>query len=129
MQWEKLICNAAFSAPCALTGMTVGEVMDDACMGPISRAAATEAWTVAKGLGIGIQVVDPVAHARAFGASMPAAKPSALQDVEAGRVSEIDVINGAVTVYGRRIDVSTPVNDTLVGLVKAREHRAKDTVQ
>ncbi len=29
VQWEKLICNAAYSAPCALTGMTVGQVMDD----------------------------------------------------------------------------------------------------
>lgn len=27
MQWEKLICNVAYSAPCALTGMTVGQVM------------------------------------------------------------------------------------------------------
>lgn len=43
MQWEKLICNVAYSAPCALTGMTVGQVMDDPQMGPVSRAAATEA--------------------------------------------------------------------------------------
>lgn len=48
MQWEKLICNVAYSAPCALTGMTVGQVMDDAEMGPVSRAAATEAWSVAR---------------------------------------------------------------------------------
>ncbi|MCB2005577.1 MAG: 2-dehydropantoate 2-reductase, partial [Rhodoferax sp.] len=34
IQWEKLICNAAYSAPCALTGMTVGAVMEDAYMGP-----------------------------------------------------------------------------------------------
>lgn len=41
MQWEKLICNAAYSAPCALTGMTVGQVMDDPEIAPVSRAAAT----------------------------------------------------------------------------------------
>jgi 2-dehydropantoate 2-reductase len=47
MQWEKLICNVAYSAPAALTGLTVGEIMDDPDVGPISRAAATEAWEVA----------------------------------------------------------------------------------
>jgi len=36
MQWEKLICNVAYSAPCALTGLTVGQVMDDPEMGPVS---------------------------------------------------------------------------------------------
>jgi 2-dehydropantoate 2-reductase len=40
MQWEKLICNVAYSGPCALAGMTVGQVMDDPELGPVSRAAA-----------------------------------------------------------------------------------------
>jgi 2-dehydropantoate 2-reductase len=123
MQWEKLICNAAYSAPCALTGMTVGEVMDDAEMGPISRAAATEAWTVAKALGVAIDVADPVAHARAFGTRVYKAKPSALQDHEAGRVSEIDVINGAVPAQGARVGIAAPVNSTLVALVKVKERQ------
>ncbi len=121
MQWEKLICNAAYSAPCALTGMTVGEVMDDEAMGAVSRAAATEAWTVAKALGVRITVEDPVAHATAFGARMPKAKPSALLDHEAQRVSEIDVINGAVPTQGAKVGVPAPVNSTLVSLVKVRE--------
>ncbi|OBJ67485.1 2-dehydropantoate 2-reductase [Mycobacterium sp. 1274756.6] len=121
MQWEKLICNAAYSAPCALTGLLVGQVRDDPDLGPVSRAAATEAWQVARASGIAIQVDDPVAHARAFGAAVPDAKPSALLDHEARRISEIDVINGAVCRYGERAGVPTPVNTTLTGLVKAVE--------
>ncbi|WP_019305803.1 ketopantoate reductase family protein, partial [Mycobacterium avium] len=105
MQWEKLICNVAYSAPCALTGMTVGQVMDDAEMGPVSRAAATEAWSVARASGVAIAVADAVEHVRAFGAQMPDAKPSALLDHEARRVSEIDVINGAVPRQGARVGV------------------------
>ena len=121
MQWEKLICNVAYSAPCALTGMTVGQVMDDPEMGPVSRAAATEAWTVARASGIAVAVTDPVAHVRAFGAGMPDAKPSALLDHEARRVSEIDVINGAVPRQGARVGVEAPVNATLTAVVKAVE--------
>jgi 2-dehydropantoate 2-reductase len=121
MQWEKLICNVAYSAPCALTGLTVGEVMDDPEMGPISRAAATEAWTVARALGIAVKTDDPVALVRNFAAGMPAARPSMLQDLEHGRRSEIDVINGAVSRAAAKAGVAVPVNDTLVALVKVRE--------
>ncbi|WP_019685128.1 ketopantoate reductase family protein, partial [Mycobacterium avium] len=117
MQWEKLICNVAYSAPCALTGMTVGQVMDDAEMGPVSRAAATEAWSVARASGVAIAVADAVEHVRAFGAQMPDAKPSALLDHEARRVSEIDVINGAVPRQGARVGVDAPVNATLTAVV------------
>ncbi|MEB4208621.1 2-dehydropantoate 2-reductase [Mycobacterium sp. 94-17] len=121
MQWEKLICNVAYSAPCALTGLTVGQVLDDPEMGPVSRAAATEAWTVARASGIAVAVNDPVEHVRAFGAQMPDAKPSALLDHEAHRVSEIDVINGAVPRQGARVGVAAPVNSTLTALVKSIE--------
>ncbi|MBZ4619547.1 ketopantoate reductase family protein [Mycobacterium avium] len=123
MQWEKLICNVAYSAPCALTGMTVGQVMDDAEMGPVSRAAATEAWSVARASGVAIAVADAVEHVRAFGAQMPDAKPSALLDHEARRISEIDVINGAVPRQGARVGVDTPVNATLTAVVKSIERR------
>lgn len=127
MQWEKLICNVAYSAPCALTGMTVGQVMDDPEMGPVSRAAAKEAWRVAFASDINIDVPDPVEHVRAFGAGMPDAKPSALLDHEARRVSEIDVINGAVPRQGARVGVDAPVNATLTALVKAIENRWETT--
>lgn len=124
MQWEKLICNVAYSAPCALTGMTVGQVMDDdTAMGPVSRAAATEAWAVARAAGVGIGVTDPVEHVRAFGAQMPDAKPSALLDHQARRASEIDVINGAVVRRAAQVGESAPVNSTLTALVKAVERQ------
>jgi 2-dehydropantoate 2-reductase len=121
MQWEKLMCNVAYSGPCAVTGLTVGQVMDDPEMGPVSRAAATEAWTVAAASGIAVAVTDPVAHVRAFGAAIPDAKPSALLDHEARRVSEIDVINGAVPRQGARVGVEAPVNATLTAVIKAVE--------
>jgi 2-dehydropantoate 2-reductase len=123
MQWEKLICNVAYSAPCALTGLTVGEVMDDPDIAMVSQAAAVEAWETALALGIDIGVRDPVAHVLAFGSQVPAAKPSALLDIEAGRVSEIGVINGAIPRQAAKVDRMAPVNATLTALVRARESR------
>jgi 2-dehydropantoate 2-reductase len=121
MQWEKLICNVAYSAPCALTGLTVGEVMDDEHVGPVSRAAAKEAWEIARALDVGLSLTDPVGLVRDFGAQMPAAKPSALLDHEARRISEIMFINGAVPREAAKVGREAPVNATLTALVRARE--------
>jgi len=54
---------------------------------------------------------------------MPAAKPSALLDHEAGRISEIDVINGAVPTQGNKLGIATPVNSTLTQLVRVKERQ------
>ena len=121
MQWEKLICNIAYSAPCTLTGLTVGEAMDDPDLGPTSRAAAIEGWEIARARGINIDIDDPVDHVRAFAARMPAAKPSMLLDFEAGRASEIDYINGAIPREAARADLKAPVNETLTRLVRIKE--------
>lgn len=121
MQWEKLICNVAYSAPCALTGMTVGQVMGDAEIGPVSRAAAVEALKVARARGVAVTVDDAVAHVRAFGARIPDARPSVLLDHEKRRQSEIDVINGAIPREAARCGLEAPVNATLAALVKQRE--------
>ncbi len=121
MQWEKLICNVAYSAPCALTGMTVGQVLEHTEMGTVSRDAAAEAWEIARARGIAVQVDDPVEFVRDFGARMPDAKPSALLDIEAGRVSEIGFINGAIPREADKVGAHAPVNATLTALVHTRE--------
>ncbi len=121
MQWEKLICNVAYSAPCALSGLTVGQAMDDPDIGPVSRAAATEAWEVGRARGVPIAVEDPVEHVRAFGARIPNARPSLLLDHLAGRRSEIDVINGAIPREAARAGRAAPVNMTLTALVRLKE--------
>lgn len=129
VQWEKLICNVAYSAPCAITGLTVGEVMDDAHMAEVSRAAAVEAWHVARALEVAIEVEDPAQFVRDFAARMPAAKPSMLLDLEAGRLSEVDVINGAVPREAQKVGREAPVNATLAALVRTLESRAHGRIR
>lgn len=121
LQWEKLICNAAFSAPCALTGMRVGEALEDPVLGPICLQAGIETWEIARACGVPLTVTDAQAHVRAFAARVAAAKPSLLQDIEAGRPSEIDFINGAVPREAAKQGMVAPVNQTLTALVKAIE--------
>jgi 2-dehydropantoate 2-reductase len=44
-----------------------------------------------------------------------------LQDVEKGRPTEIDYLNGGIVRFGRNLGVSTPLNDAMVALVKGVE--------
>ncbi len=122
-QWEKLICNVAYSAPCALTGLTVGEAMQDDALGPITRDAALEAYDVAQALNIPLSFDDPVAYVRAFAERMPDAKPSVLLDIESGKPSEVGVINGSIPQQASKVGLSAPVNATLTRLVQAMENR------
>ena len=48
-----------------------------------------------------------------------------LLDIEAGRASEVDVINGAIPREAAKVGLSAPVNQTLTGLVHAMEARAR----
>ena len=48
-----------------------------------------------------------------------------LQDIEKGKPTEVDAINGAVCRLGREHGVATPLNDTVVGLIHEMEKGAR----
>jgi 2-dehydropantoate 2-reductase len=121
--WRKLLVNTTVNAICCLTGLSVGEVLDDPGAWPVARASTLEAAAVAQAKGLMLGVGDPVEHVLSILRKVPGARPSMLQDHDAGRRSEIDVINGAVAAEGAAMGVSTPVNAMLTALVKARETR------
>jgi 2-dehydropantoate 2-reductase len=119
--WEKLLCNCAYSGPCAIADATIGEVMADTDLSRISAACAAEGFAVAKGKGVRLGFDDPVVYVRDFGAKIPNARPSVLLDLMSKRKTEIDVINGAIPRVGREVGVAAPVNETITALVHARE--------
>jgi 2-dehydropantoate 2-reductase len=119
--WEKLICNVCFSGTCALTEMTIGEVLKDDNAWQVASGCAAEAFQVARAHGVSIGFDDPIDYARNFGSRIPDARPSMLLDLLAGRPSEIDVINGAIPVQAKKLSVPTPFNTVVSALVRAKE--------
>ncbi|HEX5613105.1 MAG TPA: 2-dehydropantoate 2-reductase [Burkholderiales bacterium] len=121
--WEKLICNCAYSGPCAVSERTTGEVMEDPDLSAVSAACASEAYAVARAKGVKLGFSDPVAYVRDFGSKIPHARPSVLLDLMAGRKSEIDVINGSIPRVGKELGVAAPVNEAITALVRAKERK------
>jgi len=121
--WEKLICNVCFSGTCAVTERTIVEVIDDPDAWQVASGCATEAYKVARARGIKLDFTDPVTYVHAFGMKIPNARPSMLLDHMAGRMSEIEAINGAIPVAAKAVGIAAPFNEVISALVRAKERR------
>ncbi len=121
-QWRKLIFNAATNPIGALTGLTHGRVCEDPELRRLVSALVDEGKAVAAAQGIELDA-DPE-ELIDYAARRDVAydhKASMLQDVEAGRQSEIDFLNGGVVRFGRETGVPTPLNLAVVALIKGME--------
>jgi 2-dehydropantoate 2-reductase len=114
--WVKLWGNLAFNPISALTGGTLGELVEDPGTRAVTRAMMVEAETIGEKLGVKFPVdVDR----RIEGAGeVGAHKTSMLQDLELGRPMEIDALVASVQELGRLLDVATPAIDIVLALVR-----------
>ncbi len=122
LTWQKLLVNVATGAICGITRLTYGPLMQVAAVRECAAAAVWEAVMVAKVAGIELEVSLPGEILKMAVAGLPDDfKTSILQDVERGTPCEVDFINGAIVREGEKYDVPTPVNKTLVALIKGIE--------
>jgi 2-dehydropantoate 2-reductase len=121
MVWGKLVINAALNATCALTSANGETALDSAAVSGWLGMVAEETAAVARASGIALPYPDAAERVRQHCRDVGKSKPSMLQDMERGRPTEIDAINGAVVRAGKRVGVQTPYNEALLALVKGRE--------
>ena len=134
-RWSKLLINASFSGMSAVLGCTFGEAAAPRESRKVVQALIKECIDVCAKGGIRIEPVqgkdivklldfhNPIKKAVAY-MIIPIAirkhaklKASMLQDIEKGKLTEVDAINGAVCDYGRKIGFPTPANDKVVEII------------
>jgi len=121
--WGKLLLNCGYNAISAITDLPYGRM---AAMPDIVRTvhgAVAECLAVAQALQVTIPG-DVWAAVERIASSMPAQFSSTCQDLRRGKPTEIDHLNGYVAREGERLGVATPINRTLLALVKALEAKA-----
>jgi 2-dehydropantoate 2-reductase len=123
-QWSKLVFNATVNTVAALTGLrhdahfaAVGEPTD---LGHLVRELMAEGVAVAAAAGIELRE-DPWQMNVLATQRGSAHSPSMLEDVEARRPTEIDLITGTLVREARRLQVPVPLHETMQRLVKAKE--------
>ncbi len=120
--WRKAILNACMNPLCAITGKTMAEVINDPILFHLVDSLIKEGVAVARAneISLGSNFYPYcISYIRNGGHH----KPSMLQDIEAGRRTEVDYINGKIVEYGAQAGMATPYNTMIRGLVKALEKK------
>ncbi len=117
--WRKVVTNAAVNPITALIRRTNAELLADAPASRVADCIAVEVARVATASGVRIGEDEAVKQWRAMAALTGANRSSMLQDVEAGRRTEIDAICGAVARVGDGHGVAAPLNQAMTVLVSS----------
>ena len=134
-RWSKLLINAAFSGMSAVLGCTFGEAAGPKESRRVVQALIKECIDVCATGGIRIEPVQgkDIVKLLDYKGSIKKAvsffiipiairkhaklKASMLQDIEKGKLTEVDAINGSVSEFGRKVGCPTPMNDKVVEII------------
>jgi 2-dehydropantoate 2-reductase len=123
--WAKVLYNAALNPLGTLLGVHYGALPESAHTRGLMDEVIDEAFAVARAEGVALAWTTPQQYRDEFyGRLVPATydhRSSMLQDLERGRRTEIDAINGAVWHRGTAHGIKTPVNETLTRLIHSVE--------
>ena len=122
--WSKLIFNATVNTVAALTGLPhdahFAAVAEPTDLGHLVKALVDEGKAVAEATGVPLRE-DPWEMNVLATQRGSAHYPSMLEDVEAGRPTEVDMITGSLVRAAHAAGVPVPLHETMYRLVKAKE--------
>lgn len=120
VEWRKALCNVTTNGLCALAEAPNGAAVDDPWLHPLAEALIDEALVVARADGVALTEVD---RQQVFeGAAVTGANlNSTLQDLWAGRPTEMPWMNGAVVARAERYGLAVPSHRLVNHLVRFLE--------
>jgi len=123
--WVKLLCNCALNAISALGHARYGQIVQSGDAKQLMQDVVDEVLAVARAAGVVLPGVDDresgMAAAMKIATQMADAFSSTAQDLNRGRPTEIDALNGYIVRQGAALAVPVPINRALVTLVKLAE--------
>ncbi|QJW48920.1 2-dehydropantoate 2-reductase [bacterium BFN5] len=142
VRWTKLLMNATFSGMAAALNCTFGDVLASPkamkCVAHIAdetvKVCHAQGYHMVEVLGESFEQFELKSDAdipkkiqlfRKLWDNQGAQKGSMIQDLEKGRKTEVDCINGVVCQKGRKASIATPYNDKIVELIKEEEKTGK----
>ena len=119
--WGKFRLNVCNNLPQAILGAGVGCYSDSTHMKAISDGLRRELEQIALAKGIDM---SKMAGTSGRGSAVPAsARYSTLQDLDAGRHTEIDMFSGTLMRMGEELGIPTPYNEYTYHMIKALEEK------
>lgn len=118
--WEKVLVNVGINASTALARVRNGRLADTESGTRLLETAVTEAIAVARSEGRTVRE-DIVSHVKAVAEATGANTSSMRQDIESGRQTEIERLNGKIVRLANQHDIEVPINRTMTDLVRLAE--------
>ena len=119
--WTKLMVNMTANPVTALLDSTLGFCGENPHTQSILEMLIREAVTVAAADGVSFNADEVVHSVIGTMVALSTGRASMCQDIRAGRLTEVDFINGAVVRLGRQRGIPTPCHELMVQLIHARE--------
>jgi len=128
--WAKILYNCSLNPTATLLETHYGELIEHEETREILRRVVREVYAVAAARQVEMLVPTAEAYDKVLvGRLVPATydhHPSMLQDIRAGRRTEIDALNGMIVRYGRECGIATPANDLLTFLIRTLERSRRN---
>jgi 2-dehydropantoate 2-reductase len=115
------VLNASSGPITALLGLWSGALARSPELMRCAELMLQEALAVAHARGIELVLANAVSRLREASRSAAGTKSTILQDLERGRKTEIDALNGRIVALGEELGVPCPMNRLLTSLLKAAE--------
>jgi 2-dehydropantoate 2-reductase len=120
MLWHKMLWNCGFNAMTAITRCYARDIATDEDSVRWVRVAMQEAIGVARAESVQLPE-DAIEQHLALTMKAGPVKSSMWQDMEHGRPTEIEAMNGFVAQKAKELGLEAPVNDLLASLIRASE--------
>jgi 2-dehydropantoate 2-reductase len=121
--WKKLALNVCTLPTAPLLRFSADQLNQHDGTRAMMRGLLGEVGSVARAQGIHLDEAENWQAITTLLDRAVGARGSMVQDVEAGRPTEIDVINGAIVDAGARHNIATPLNNSMVWMIKSLQER------
>ncbi|MHB8917682.1 MAG: ketopantoate reductase family protein [Desulfocucumaceae bacterium] len=121
--WGKLLVNVGINALTAICGVANGKLVEMENTTQLMKMLVEEGEAVARARGVELPYSDALGKVKNVAVATGSNRSSMLQDMDRGRLTEIDFINGAVVREGAAAGVPTPCNSVVTLLIKALEEK------
>jgi 2-dehydropantoate 2-reductase len=119
--WAKGIVNAGINPLTASLRVPNGHLLEHEHLTSLLEETCVESIKVAMAAEVKLPNIDLIEKTKNVANLTAKNKSSMLQDVERKRKTEIDSINGVIVRTGEEHDVPTPINSSLVRVIKGIE--------
>lgn len=126
MMWWKFMVNVGMNQSSAVTGATYGRYKTEPELRWLKEALMREVISIAQAENVDLRDEDATSFYKTLDIIAEDGKTSMLQDIEAGRKTEIEMFAPVVIKLGEKHAIPTPVNRTMLSVICTLENRTCD---